>query len=196
MKAPTLTPMPLALERGEIFGKRPPVPRKAARNVSSGMPSTKASRRSSVSRCSSRHGASVRPQLPMTTVVTPCHGDGLSLRVPEELAVVVGVQVDEARGHDQTAGVDLAAPRPCTTVPIDDPSPGDATSARTGSPPSPSQTSLHESPDRPSGRLYPSRRRVGKDQPPEATEAAPRAFESTGSVWTYGLRIDPTAPPA
>ena len=32
----------------------------------------------SVSRCSGRHGATVKPQLPMTTVVTPCHGDGLA----------------------------------------------------------------------------------------------------------------------
>jgi len=32
----------------------------------------------SVSRSASRQGAMVKPQLPMTTVVTPCHGEGLA----------------------------------------------------------------------------------------------------------------------
>ena len=29
-------------------------------------------------RCSGRHGASENPQLPATTLVTPCHDDGVS----------------------------------------------------------------------------------------------------------------------
>ena len=32
----------------------------------------------SVSRSSGRQGAIVKPQLPVTTVVTPCHGDGVA----------------------------------------------------------------------------------------------------------------------
>ena len=32
----------------------------------------------SVSRSRSRQGAIVKPQFPMTIVVTPCHGDGLA----------------------------------------------------------------------------------------------------------------------
>ena len=42
-------------------------------------------------------GAKPTPQLPMTTVVTPCHDDGEHALVPRRLAVVVGVDVDEAR---------------------------------------------------------------------------------------------------
>ena len=67
----------------------------------------------------------MKPQLPMTTVVTPCHGDGLARRVPEELAVVVGVQVDEARRHDQTAGIELASAALRDRPDCSDPSPGD-----------------------------------------------------------------------
>ena len=57
-----------------------------------------------------RHGAKPTPQLPITTDVTPCSDDGCSRRVPGDLAVVVGVDVDEARRDQQAGGVDLLAP--------------------------------------------------------------------------------------
>ena len=47
-------------------------------------------------------GANPTPQLPMTSVVTPCQVDGAQHRVPGDLAVVVGVDVDDA-GHDEHA---------------------------------------------------------------------------------------------
>jgi hypothetical protein len=49
-----------------------------ARSVSIGIPSTNRRSCMSVSRSASRHGAIVKPQFPMTTVVTPCQGDGLA----------------------------------------------------------------------------------------------------------------------
>ena len=59
-----------------------------------------------------RTGAKPTPQLPITTVVTPCPDDGSSRVVPRGLAVVVGVDVDEARRDERAVGVDLAvAPR-------------------------------------------------------------------------------------
>src|SRR5215470_7002956 len=70
------------------------------------MPSTNWSRRIRVSRCSGRHGATVKPQLPITTVVTPCHGDGLA-DGSQQLAIVVRVQVDEAGREREPAGVEL-----------------------------------------------------------------------------------------
>ena len=42
----------------------------------------------------------------MTTVVTPWPADGSSSAVPRDLAVVVGVDVDEAGGDDEAGGVD------------------------------------------------------------------------------------------
>ena len=61
-----------------------------------------------ISHCSlpGRTGAKPTPQLPITTVVTPCQHDGLSSGIPRHLAVVVGVHVDETGGHDQSIGVD------------------------------------------------------------------------------------------
>ena len=60
-----------------------------------------------------RTGASVKPQLPITTVVTPCQHELAPCAVPEHLRVHVGVAVDEARGDDVALGVDLAgAPLP------------------------------------------------------------------------------------
>ena len=60
------------------------------------------------SRTSGATGAMPSPQLPMTSVVTPYTGSGIERRVPEHLDVVVGVAVDQTRGHDGAAGVDLA----------------------------------------------------------------------------------------
>ncbi len=42
------------------------------------MPSTFSSVRMTTSRPSGRHGATPNPQLPMTTLVTPCHVDGVT----------------------------------------------------------------------------------------------------------------------
>ena len=53
-----------------------------------------------------RTGAKPTPQLPMTTVVTPCQHDGREERVPGHLAVVVRVHVDEAGRDEQPVGVD------------------------------------------------------------------------------------------
>ena len=55
-----------------------------------------------------RVGAMLNPQLPATTV-----GDAVVARrrergIPEHLRVVVGVDVDEARGDDATVRVDAA----------------------------------------------------------------------------------------
>jgi hypothetical protein len=46
-----------------------------------------------------RTGANPTPQLPMTTVDTPCHNDGVTQRVPDGLAVVMGMDIDPAWGH-------------------------------------------------------------------------------------------------
>ena len=51
-----------------------------ARSASALMPSTFSSVRTMRSRCAGRVGATPKPQLPMTTVVTPCHGDTVSMR--------------------------------------------------------------------------------------------------------------------
>ncbi len=51
-------------------------------------------------------GASENPQFPPKTVVTPWRGDGTGAGIPEQLGVVVGVQVDEAGRHDAPVGVD------------------------------------------------------------------------------------------
>ena len=47
----------------------------------------------------------------MTTVVAPCQHDGREHRVPGDLAVEVGVDVDEAGRDEQPVGVDLLAAR-------------------------------------------------------------------------------------
>ena len=54
-----------------------------------------------------RTGAKPTPQLPATTVVTPCQADGMQARVPGGLAVVVHVDVDEAGRDEQAVGVEL-----------------------------------------------------------------------------------------
>ena len=56
-----------------------------------------------------RTGAKPTPQLPITTVVTPCQHDGRDLLVPAHLAVEVGVDVDEAGREQGAVGVDRAA---------------------------------------------------------------------------------------
>ena len=58
-------------------GQRSPTP---ARMASIDMPSTFSSVRRMSSRWDGRVGAMAKPQLPITTVVTPCHGEMLSMR--------------------------------------------------------------------------------------------------------------------
>ena len=58
-------------------GQSSPTP---ARMASIDMPSTFSSVRRMRSRCAGRVGAMPKPQLPITTVVTPCHGEMLSMR--------------------------------------------------------------------------------------------------------------------
>ena len=49
-----------------------------ARSAVTDMPSTFSSVRMMRSRCVGRVGATEKPQLPITTVVTPCHGEQLT----------------------------------------------------------------------------------------------------------------------
>ncbi len=63
--------------------------------------------RASSSTPSGRIGAIENPQLPAITVVTPWNDDGVSAGVPEDLGVVVGVDVDEAGRHHLARGVEL-----------------------------------------------------------------------------------------
>ena len=53
-------------------------------------------------------GAIVKPQLPITAVVTPSAGDGRQRRVPGDLRVEVGVAVDDAGHQREAVGVDGA----------------------------------------------------------------------------------------
>ncbi len=61
-----------------------------------------------ISRVSGLQGAMPTPQLPITTLVTPCHDEGVTGAVPTDLRVVVGMRIDEARRDDQPVGVDGA----------------------------------------------------------------------------------------
>ena len=54
-------------------------------------------------------GARVKPQLPITTVVTPCQHEQVPQRIPEDLGVHVRVAVDEAGRHHLAVGVDHLA---------------------------------------------------------------------------------------
>ena len=58
-------------------GKVSKVQSMPATRASNAMPSTFSSVRAMVSRCSGRVGAMPNPQLPMTTLVTPCQHDGV-----------------------------------------------------------------------------------------------------------------------
>ena len=81
-----------------------------ALSAAPGMSSTPSMRPISHSCRSGATGAKPTPQLPMTTVVTPCQHDGVELLVPGGLAVVVRVDVDEARRDEGAVGVDLLPP--------------------------------------------------------------------------------------
>ena len=71
-----------------------------AASAATSMSSTFSSVRAISSWCSGRVGAIENPQLPATTVVTPWKHDGVSAGIPEDLRVVVRVDVDEARRDD------------------------------------------------------------------------------------------------
>ena len=95
-----------------------------------------------VRRSPARHGASVKPQLPITTVVTPCQDEQEARRVPRELGVVVGVRIDEAGRDDQSGGVDISRRRGPSPSPTSaQPAVRTATSARRPGAPVPSTTS-------------------------------------------------------
>ena len=70
------------------------------------MSSARSRLRTTMALSASAQGASVKPQLPMTTLVMPCQQERRAERVPEDLRVHVGVAVDEAGGDDQAVGVD------------------------------------------------------------------------------------------
>ncbi len=48
----------------------------------------------------------MKPQLPITTLVTPCQQELLPDRIPEHLGVHMGMAVDKARRHNMTLGID------------------------------------------------------------------------------------------
>ena len=106
----------------------------------SGMSSTPSMTLISVSRSCGRQGAKPTPQLPISTVVTPWPDDGREAVVPGHLAVIVGVDVDEARRDRQALGVDLLAPGAGDAADRGDAAVLHATSASRGSPPVPSST--------------------------------------------------------
>ena len=73
--APTFTPTrPVRLSRKSATD--PPAKSTPDASASADMPSTRLSMSSSHSRSSGRDGASVNPQLPVSSVVTPCHDAG------------------------------------------------------------------------------------------------------------------------
>ena len=83
---PTSAPTLIAVPRRSIAarnsandskGQSVPIP---ARSASSDMPSTLSSVRSTRSRCAGRVGATPKPQFPITTEVTPCQGEMVSMR--------------------------------------------------------------------------------------------------------------------
>ena len=100
------------LERVEVLGEGLPGPRRCPRPSPPPRcprPARGCARRGRVGRLGA--GASVNPQLPMTT-----RGDAVPARtgaerVPGDLRVHVGVPVDEAGRDDLAVGVDLPAPR-------------------------------------------------------------------------------------
>ena len=68
------------------------------------------------SRSSGLHGAKVTPQLPITTLVTPWKQLLLADRVPRQLGVEVGVDVDEAGGDERPSASISRRPRPAESV--------------------------------------------------------------------------------
>ena len=72
------------------------------------MASTRVIERIAYSRSSGWTGANPKPQLPIATDVIAVPARQRAVRVPEDLGVVVGVQVDEAGRHVHAAGVDDA----------------------------------------------------------------------------------------
>ena len=82
-----------------------------ASSVARLMSSTCCSVRESSARCSGRHGAIEKPQLPAITDVTPWYDDGVNDGIPEDLRVVVRVDVDEPGRDDLPRRVELAGTR-------------------------------------------------------------------------------------
>ena len=71
--------VPLARFEGiHVLREGLPVPRQAVGHHDTGMSSTPAITSTSTSWSSWRHGAKPTPQLPITTVVTPCADDGVN----------------------------------------------------------------------------------------------------------------------
>ena len=59
-------------------------------------------------RASGRAGASVKPQLPITAVVTPWKHELFTHRIPGDLRIHVGVYIDETGRDGMAFGVDRA----------------------------------------------------------------------------------------
>ena len=77
MKAPTLRRLARSSMAARYSGKLSKHQSMPLSSASIDMPSTFSSVRTIVSRCSGRVGATPKPQLPMTTLVTPCQLDGV-----------------------------------------------------------------------------------------------------------------------
>ena len=75
-KATTLGTTPLRSSSARYSGKLSNSQRMPSRSAASDMPSTWVRLRIVMSRSPGRHGAMVKPQLPITTVVTPSAGEG------------------------------------------------------------------------------------------------------------------------
>ena len=106
---PALRPFGMPVEPAEVLAVRLPVPRQAVEDRSPGDVLDALHHLGEVRSVPGRHGANVTPQLPSTTLVTPCQHDGRRQRVPRQLGVEVRVDVDEAGRDDAARGVDLAA---------------------------------------------------------------------------------------
>ena len=85
-------------------------------------------------------GASVKPQLPITTEVTPCRPQALTSGFPKQLGVHVGVTVDETGCDHVPFGIDLSPPRSSMRPMLAIRSPEIPTSPRYRAPPDPSTT--------------------------------------------------------
>ncbi len=75
--APTLSRLAIPSTAARYSGKVSKVQSMPSTSASKAMPSTFSNVRAMVSRCSGRVGAIPNPQLPTTTLVTPCQHDGV-----------------------------------------------------------------------------------------------------------------------
>src|SRR6202022_2370092 len=88
--------------------------------ASVGMSSTAVRQRANHSRSAGLHGASAKPQLPITTLVTPCQHEQLRSGPHAFCAPIMGVGVDKAGRDDQPVGIDDAISGSADPADLDD----------------------------------------------------------------------------